>query len=119
MIKKGDIYLANVDSFSHKTKPVLIMQNNFLNRAVKEALYRDVTIMPLSTKLLGGDYRYLLKQRDHLQKDSEIVCNAITTVDFEILDIKKGVLTTLNNDEIADIEKILYKFFGLAQPLLF
>ena len=73
MIERGEIYLANLA----KTRPVLIFQNDLLNRTITDSFYKDVTIIPLSTKLLSGSYRYAIDPRDNLEKKSEIICNAI------------------------------------------
>lgn len=116
MIEKGEIYLANLNkglkNSLAKTRPVLIFQNDFLNRALEDNYYKDVTVIPLSTKLLGGNYRYVIDARENLERKSEVICNAVTTIDYGILDISHGCLVKLTIEEISDVEHILYDFFG-------
>jgi mRNA interferase MazF len=78
-IKRGEIYFAKL-SLSNKIRPFVILQNNNLNRAVTLNLYHNILVAPISSKLLGGDFRVFLKKRDNLIKDSEIVCNALGLV---------------------------------------
>ncbi len=116
MIEKGEIYLTNLNkglkNSLARTRPVLIFQNDFLNRALEDQYYKDVTVIPLSTKLLGGNYRYVIDAREKLEKKSEIICNAVTTIDYGILDVSHGHLTKLTPKEMTHVEHMLYDFFG-------
>ncbi|MEO1941619.1 MAG: hypothetical protein ABGW77_01850, partial [Campylobacterales bacterium] len=51
-----------------KVRPFLILQNNFLNRACWEGLYSTILVAPLSSQMLGGDYRVLIKKRGLLKR---------------------------------------------------
>ncbi len=114
-IEKGEIYLANLgDKKSNdigKIRPVLIFQNNFLNRMIDDSCYKDVVVIPLSSKIVDNDFSFFIKKRDLLEKDSIILCNAIKMIDANRLDIENGVLTKLSVDETRSIEKILYYLF--------
>ncbi len=114
-IEKGEIYLANlgdrlVEDIG-KIRPVLIFQNNFLNRMVEESAYKDVVVIPLSSHIRENDFTLKLDIRDRLEKKSVILCNAIKMISADRLLIDKGKLTTLNDNEIEKIEKILLLLF--------
>lgn len=117
-IKKGEIYLANLGNKKKldigKTRPVLIFQNNFLNRMLAESEYKDVVVLPLSSKIRKNDFSYFIKKRDRLQKDSVILCNAIKMIDASRLIVEEKPLTTLSDEEIKEIEDILYNLFGCS-----
>lgn len=114
-IEKGDIYLANLgDRSLHdigKIRPVLVFQNNLLNRMVEENAYKDVIVIPLSSQIRENDFTLKLNVRDKLEKESVILCNAIKMVSAERLLLERGKLTALNDDEIQAIEKILFLLF--------
>jgi mRNA interferase MazF len=115
-IRKGEIYLANLGKKNQndigKIRPVVIFQNNFLNMMVDELLYQDVIVLPLSSKIVQSEYSYLIKARESLRKDSAILCNAIKMISSDRIYHQDGVLTTLSDGEIVDIEKILYNLLG-------
>jgi len=108
-IKKGEIYLANLGDVKcadiGKIRPVLIFQNQSLNRMISDSLYSDVIIIPLSSQIKISDFTFILKQRDRLTKDSTILCNAIKMIHVKRILEDKGVLTTLTKEEIKEIEK--------------
>ena len=114
-IKKGEIYLANLgDRSAHdigKIRPVLIFQNNFLNRMVGESVYKDVIVIPLSSQIRENDFTLKLEVRDKLEKSSVVLCNAIKMISADRLLLEKGKLTGLNDAEIEKIEKILVLLF--------
>jgi mRNA interferase MazF len=116
-IRRGEIYLANLGNVKHtdigKIRPVLIFQNNYLNRMVEDELYDDVIIIPLSSQVKVSDFTLLLKRRDKLQKDSTILCNAIKMISAKRLLFDKGILTTLNENEILNVEKKLSLALGI------
>jgi len=117
-IKKGEIYLANLGDRKNfdigKIRPVLIFQNNFLNMMLEDTKFKDVVVLPLSSQIRTNDFSFFIKQRDNLEKDSTILCNAIKMIDSRRLMIDKGILTKLSDDEILDIENILYNLFGCS-----
>lgn len=115
MISKGDIYLANLGKKSEndigKIRPVCIFQNRMLNRAVSSGDHGEAVIIPLSTQLLGGDYRLKIPKRDNLEYDSELFCNGLRMIDAERIFLERGILTALTEEEIVQVEQILYDLF--------
>ena len=59
-IKKGNIYLANLgnrkDSDIGKILPILVFQNNLLNMMIDRSEFRDVVIIPLSSKIRENQF---------------------------------------------------------------
>jgi mRNA interferase MazF len=108
LFKKGEIYFAKLTD-SAKIRPFLIYQNDYLNRACYEGIYHTIIVLPLSGQLLGGDYRYLIKKRDNLTKDSEIVATAIGIISVSKVLFSKGIVTTLTDKELKDIDNIVKK----------
>ena len=81
MIKRGDIYLVNFgkkyNSEFGKIRPALIIQNDIANRNIEKVSFKGVTVMPLSSSVVGGDLRVKVLQRENLEKDSEICVNEL------------------------------------------
>ena len=96
IIEKGEIYLANLGDVKcadiGKVRPVLIFQNNNLNRMISENLYSDVVIIPLSSQIKKNDFTHVLKKRDKLKKDSTVLCNDIKMINTKRLIVEEGVL---------------------------
>ncbi len=117
-IKKGEIYLANLGSKQDfdigKVRPVLIFQNDLLNKMVDRTEFKDIVILPLSSKLRENEFSYFLTKQNNLQKDSVILCNSIKMIDSNRLLKDKGIITTLSKEQIIDIENILYKLLGCS-----
>ena len=112
-IHKGGIWFADLDPHAKgKVRPVLIWQNDYLNRAVTLGIYHQIIVMPLSSRLYGGAYRYRIEARDNLPKTSEIVCNAIGLVGSNRLMPKRGLLTKLREDETKSVTEILREITG-------
>lgn len=116
-IEKGDIYLANLgDRSIHdigKIRPVLVFQNNFLNRMIDESAYKDVIVIPLSSQIRENDFTLKLDVRDKLEKESVILCNAIKMVSADRLLLDNGKLAVLRKNEIEKIETILRLLFDM------
>ena len=116
-IRKGEIYLANLGDVKcadiGKTRPVLIFQNNNLNRMIEDGLYSDVVVIPLSTKIKISDFTFILKSRDSLAKDSTILCNTVKMINAKRLLLDEGILTILSENEMHNIEKILMNLFDI------
>jgi len=104
MISQGDIYLVNFgkkyNSEIGKIRPAVVVQNNFFNRALKDKIYHQVLVVPLSTLPIKDDYRLAIKARDRLKEDSYIISNWICTLDFEHILLDKGLITKLIKDEL-------------------
>ncbi len=112
-IHKGEIWFADLDPHAKgKVRPVVIWQNDYLNRAVTLGIYHQIIVMPLSSRLYGGAYRYRIEARDNLPKTSEIVCNAIGLVGSNRLMPKRGLLTKLRPHETESVTKILREITG-------
>jgi mRNA interferase MazF len=117
-IKKGEIYLANLGDRKHldigKIRPVLVFQDNLLNRMLEDTTFKDVVVLPLSSKIRENDFSYFLKAKDRLEKDSVVLCNAIKMIDASRLMAEEKALLTLTQEQILDIENILYNLFGCS-----
>ncbi len=115
LIEKGDIYLANLGNKKEldigKIRPVVVFQNNFLNKMIHDTKFKDVIVIPLSSKIRENDFTCKLEKRDKLEKESILLCNAIKMINAERLLLDKGKLTTLNQDEIKRVEQILVLLF--------
>jgi len=112
-IHKGEIWFADLDPHAKgKIRPVVIWQNDYLNHAVTLGIYHQIIVMPLSSRLYGGAYRYRIEARENLPKTSEIVCNAIGLVGSNRLMPKRGLLTKLRDHEIAAVTEILKEIMG-------
>ena len=114
---KGDIYLVDFgrskDSFSFgKVRPVIIFQTNKLNYAVSEDIYNYFLVIPLSTKndIVTDEFRVKINKRDDLKVDSLAVVNSICFLHKKYF---KHKLTTLNNNEILEIENVMKSLFDL------
>ncbi len=120
-IRKGEIYLANLGNKKEedigKIRPVLIFQNNFLNRMIDDSKYKDVIVIPLSSKIVNHDFSFFIEKRDNLKKDSVALCNAIKMINAQRLKIDIGILTKLDLDEMLEIENILYNLFDCKNKL--
>ena len=114
-IKKGEVYLANLGDVKcadiGKVRPVLIFQNNNLNRMIEDGIYSDVIIIPLSSKIKSNDFTLTLKKRDMLEKESSLLCNAVKMINSKRLMLDKGVLTVLSEHEVVEVESILKHLF--------
>jgi mRNA interferase MazF len=95
-----------------KVRPFLILQNNFLNRACWEGLYSTILVAPLSSQLLGGDYRVLIKKRGELKRDSEIVLSAIGPIPVTALLWERGVAAQLEEEEWREVGEKIGALFG-------
>ena len=114
-IKKGEVYLANLGDVKcadiGKVRPVLIFQNNNLNRMIEDGIYSDVIIIPLSSKIRSNDFTLTLKKRDALEKESSLLCNAVKMINSKRLMLENGVLTVLSKSEILEVESRLKSLF--------
>ncbi len=112
--KRGEIYFAKLTN-SAKTRPFLIYQNDFLNKACFEGLYHTVVVLPLSGQILGGDYRIFIKKRDNMSKDSEIVASAIGIISTGKIIFSKGIVTKLKDEEMKKVDEAVMKVLGIIQ----
>lgn len=110
--KRGEVYFAKLTD-SAKIRPFLIYQNDYLNQACFDDIYHSIVVLPLSGQMLKGDYRYLIKKRDNMSKDSEVVCNAIGIISTGKVLYSKGLVTKLSNEEMNEIDNIVKKVLGM------
>ena len=110
-IRKGEIYLSDLGDVKcadiGKVRPVLVFQNDMLNRMIEEGLYDDVVVVPLSSKQIQSDFTLKLQKRDRLDKESTLLCNAVKMIKTKRLLTDRGVLTSLREDEMRQVEKRL------------
>ncbi|WP_456480347.1 type II toxin-antitoxin system PemK/MazF family toxin [Nautilia sp.] len=114
--KRGEIYFAKLTD-SAKTRPFLIYQNDFLNRACFEGVYHTVAVLPLSGQILGGDYRIFIKKRDNMSRDSEIVATAIGIISTGKIIFSKGLITTLNDEEMKRVDTAVMNVLGIKNAV--
>jgi len=74
-------------------------------------IYHSIIVLPVSSRLYGGVYRYRIEAREKMPKTSEIVCNAIGLVGSNRIMANRGVLTTLTFEEEREIKKIVMSLF--------
>jgi mRNA interferase MazF len=110
--KRGEIYFAKLTD-SAKTRPFLIYQNDYLNEACFRGFYHTVVVLPLSGQILGGDYRILIKKRDLMTKDSEIVTTAIGIISVGKIIFSKGMVTKLTEEEMKKVDNAVMKVTGI------
>lgn len=110
-MRRGDICLVEFgkskNSFEFgKNRPVLIMQTDKLNFAVNEDIYDYFLVIPLSTKddIVTQEFRYEIKSRDSLEKDSFIVCNSICFLHKRYL---KSKLASISDKELKEVGNIV------------
>ena len=115
-MKRGEIYLVNFgkryNSEFGKIRPALIIQNDIANRNIDKVYFKGITLIPLSTKISGGNLRVIIKARENLKQDSEICINELCTLDISRLQLEKS-LTILNTDEMNEVEYKLRKHLGI------
>ena len=114
--KRGEVYFAKLTDNS-KIRPFLILQNDFLNRACFEGIYHTVAVVPLSGQILGGDYRVLIKKRDLMSKDSEIVATAIGIISTGKILFSKGLVTKLSDEEMKKVDLAVKKVLGMDDAI--
>ncbi len=108
MIQQGEVYLVHFakkyNSEFGKVRPAVILQNNFLNRALKDTNYQSVLVVPLSTKDEQTDYKIEITPRDNLKEKSFIVANWLCTLDIARIQVDKGLITKLSFDELEQLK---------------
>jgi len=107
MAYRGEIWIANLNPIKKsnevgKVRPVLILQNDELNRSE----YPTTIILPLSTSLIDDaePLRFRVSKRDKLKKDSDILIAQIRSIDNSRLVEKVG---ELSKNEIEKVKELL------------
>ena len=108
MIEQGEIYLVDFakkyNSEFGKVRPAVVLQNNFLNRALEVSKYQSVLVVPLSTQDIQTEYKIEVTPRDSLKEKSFIVANWLCTLDLKRIQISKGVIAKLSSDELQKLK---------------
>ncbi len=109
MIRQGEIYLVDFakkyNSEFGKVRPAVILQHDFLNRALTDVGYPSVLVVPLSTQEIETEYKLIIEARDRLKETSTIVANWICTLDAKRIQVDKGVLTELTSEELQTLKE--------------
>ncbi len=109
MIKQKEVYLVNFAKKYHsefgKIRPAVVLQNNFLNRAIEQSIYKSVLVVPLSSSTIEDNFNLPIKARDNLDRDSSCVANWICTLDIDRFLLDKGVLTILTDNEFEALQE--------------
>jgi len=115
-MKRAEIYLVNFgkkyNSEFGKVRPALIIQNNIANRNIDKVIFKGVTLIPISSNIVGGDLRVKISKRDKLEKDSEICINEVCTLDLSRIDLE-NCLTTLTMLELKEVESKFLRHIGV------
>jgi len=108
MIEQGEVYLVDFakkyNSEFGKVRPAVVLQNNFLNRALEDSHYQSILLVPLSTQDIQTDYKIEIEPRDNLKEKSFIVANWLCTLDFKRIQLDKGVITKLSSNELQELK---------------
>jgi len=104
---RSEIWLANLNPSKKsnkigKIRPVLIFQNDELNRSS----YPTTVILPLTTSLIDNakPLRFRVNKREQLEKDSDILIAHIRSID-NIRFIEKVAI--LSEDEMIEVKELL------------
>ena len=118
-VRRGDIYLADLGKSKHtdrgKIRPVLIFQNDMLNRMVEEGLYEEVIIIPLSSRIRQNDFTYVLSRRERLTKESAVLCHAVKMITAKRILTEEGKLAVLTPQEMREIEVRVLSAMGVER----
>lgn len=117
VMRRGEIWLArlnpNVGAEAGKIRPVLIM----LDDALLATGMSPVVCIPLTSKLFKGmeGLRCAIAPRDRLLKRCYVMPEQARALDLNRFG--EGPLTTLNANEMAEVERSLMGVFGLFHQL--
>jgi len=114
-IKRGEIHFVNFgkkyQSELGKVRPAMILQSNYVNDNLDIAPFKSVLVVPLTTDIRGGRFRFKLQAREKLEKESELIINWMCTVDLKRV-ISKEALTVLTKNELTELKSKLDFFMG-------
>ena len=106
-MKRAEVYLVNFGKKYNSefgiVRPALIIQNDVANRNIDRVDFKDVTVVPMSTNLFGGDLRVQVQKRDKLEQVSELCVNELYTLDMSRIYLN-NLLTVLTNEELVEVE---------------
>jgi len=114
MIKRGDVYYADLDPVkgheTGKTRPVVVIQNDIGNR------YSPTTIVAIITEYSEKKASYpicvTIKKGKGLKKDSIVNLSQIRTIDRKRLKALK--ITKLSDKVIKKVDKAIMSSLGLC-----
>ncbi len=102
-VSKGEIWLVNLNPQKRsneigKTRPAVIIQNDFLNQSD----YETVIVLPMTTVLIDNaePLRFRVKKRAELETDSDVLVAHARAVDKERLLQKLGELSSVEVEQI-------------------
>ncbi len=117
MMRRGEIWVANLNPGRGreigKTRPVLVLQADELNTIGTPM----VVILPITTQVYPNFsvWRVPIRARDRLLVDCQVVVDQPRALDRERFG--EGPLTTLNEAEMASVERAFLGVCGMAQYL--
>ena len=89
----------------------MILQSNYVNDNLDVAPFKSVLVIPLTTDIKGGRFRFEVHAREKLEKNSELIINWMCTVDLKRV-VSEDPLTMLRQDELTELKKKLDFFMG-------
>jgi len=108
-IRQGEVYLVDFakkyNSEFGKIRPAVILQNDFLNMAIADEIYKQVLVVPISSTGKYDDFKIVLEPRDKLKKRSFIVAKWVCTLDISRVLVDKGLITKLTEDELKELKQ--------------
>ena len=114
-IKRGEIYLVDFgkkyQSELGKVRPAMVLQSNYVNDNLDVAPFKSLLVIPLTTDIKSGRFRYKIDAREKLEKDSELIINWMCTIDLKRL-VNAEPLTTLTQNEFTELKIKLDFFMG-------
>jgi mRNA interferase MazF len=113
MIKRGDVYYANLDPVkgheTGKTRPVVVIQNDIGN------IYSPTTIVAIVTGYSEKKASYpicvVIKKEKGLEKDSIVNLSQIRTIDKKRLKAPK--ITELSDNVMKKVDEAIMSSLGL------
>ena len=112
MLKRGEIVLANLNpnkgSEPGKTRPVLIIQNQYL----LDIEHPSTLIIPLTTNLISNaePLRIRVTKREKLREDSDLLIDQIRAIDNQR--IQAGSLATVEDVLMDQIMSAVKEVLG-------
>ncbi len=114
-IKRGEVHLVDFgkkyQSELGKVRPAMVLQSNHVNDNLDIAPFKSVLVVPLTTDIKGGRFRFKVEARDKLEKESELIINWMCTVDLKRV-VSAKPLTLLTPNELAELKIKLDFFMG-------
>ena len=114
-IKRGEIYLVDFgkkyQSELGKVRPAMVLQSNYVNDNLDIAPFKSILLIPLTTDIKGGRFRFKINAREKLEKESELIINWMCTVDLKRV-VSDEPLTMLTQNELSALKTKLDFFMG-------